>query len=162
MTNALKLLLNGKPDIHDKENLISMTITVPSTYRRQFTHERQLPNSTLNLFNLYNCSVLRVLAGSVAPVHLSFFKILFSSFFGEDKKSSPFGRTTQHTNGEFTHRVPSTGDPQSDGSLNKTARMKIRHDRQIYADRPDSIVFLPIDVNTSGRVYEDFVGRRIT
>jgi hypothetical protein len=34
--------------------------------------------------------------------------------------------------------------------------MKIRHYRQIYADRPDLIVFLPITVNTSGRVYEDF------
>jgi hypothetical protein len=27
---------------------------------------------------------------------------------------------------------------------------------QIYADRPDPIVFLPIAVSTSGRVYEDF------
>ena len=35
--------------------------------------------------------------------------------------------------------------------------MNIRHYRQIYADRPDPIVFLPIAVSTSGRVYEDFV-----
>ena len=34
--------------------------------------------------------------------------------------------------------------------------MKIRHYRQIYADRSDPIVFLPITVSTSGRVYEDF------
>jgi hypothetical protein len=34
--------------------------------------------------------------------------------------------------------------------------MKIRHYRQVYADRPDHIVFLPIAVSTSGRVYEDF------
>ena len=34
--------------------------------------------------------------------------------------------------------------------------LKIRHYRQIYVDRPDPIVFLPISVNTSGRVYEDF------
>ncbi len=34
--------------------------------------------------------------------------------------------------------------------------MKIQHYRQIYADRPDPIVFLPIDVNTPGHVYEDF------
>ncbi len=34
--------------------------------------------------------------------------------------------------------------------------MKIRHYPQIYEDRPDPIVFLPIVVNTSGRVYEDF------
>ncbi len=30
--------------------------------------------------------------------------------------------------------------------------MKIRHSCQIYADRPDPIVFLPIAVSTSGRV----------
>ena len=35
--------------------------------------------------------------------------------------------------------------------------MKIRSYRQIYADRPDPIVFLTITVNTSGSVYEDFV-----
>ena len=34
--------------------------------------------------------------------------------------------------------------------------MKIRHYHQIYVDRPDHIVFLPITVSTSGRVYEDF------
>jgi hypothetical protein len=38
-----------------------------------------------------------------------------------------YGCTTQHTNGAFTHRVSSTGVPQSDGALNKSARMKIRH-----------------------------------
>ncbi len=67
-----------------------------------------------------------------------------------------YGRTTHHTNGTLTHRVPSTGAPQPDGALNKTARMKIRHYRQMYADRSDPIVFLPITVSTSGRVYEDF------
>jgi hypothetical protein len=67
-----------------------------------------------------------------------------------------YGRTTQHTNGAFTHRVPSTGAPQPYGALNKAARMKIRNYRQIYVDRPDPIVFLPIAVSTSGRVYEDF------
>jgi hypothetical protein len=67
-----------------------------------------------------------------------------------------YGRTTQHTNGALTHRVPSTGAPQPDGTLNKEVRMKIRHYRQIYTDRPDPIVFLPIAVRTSGRVYEDF------
>ncbi len=57
---------------------------------------------------------------------------------------------------EHSHRVPSTGAPQGDGDLNKATRMKIRHYRQIYADGPDPIVFLPIAVSTSGRVYEDF------
>ncbi len=55
-----------------------------------------------------------------------------------------YGRTTEHTYGALTHRVSSTGGPQTDGALNKAARMKIRYYRQIYADRPDSIVFLPL------------------
>jgi hypothetical protein len=67
-----------------------------------------------------------------------------------------YGRTTHHTNGALTHRVSSTVAPQPDGALNKAARMKIRHYRQIYEDRPDPIVFLTITVNTSGHVYEDF------
>ncbi len=66
------------------------------------------------------------------------------------------GRTTQHTLGAITHRVSSTGAPQPDGVLNKVVRMKIRHYRQIYVDRTDPIVFLPITVSTSGHVYEDF------
>jgi hypothetical protein len=67
-----------------------------------------------------------------------------------------YGRTTQHTNGALTRRASSTGAPQPDDALNKAARMKIRHYRQIYVDTPDPIVFPPIDVSTSGHVYEDF------
>ena len=68
-------------------------------------------------------------------------------------------RTTQHTNGALSHRVSSTGahqPTQSDGALNKAVRIKIRHYRQLYVDRPDPIVFLPVTVSTSGRVYDDF------
>ena len=67
-----------------------------------------------------------------------------------------YGRSTQHTNGALTNRLSSTGAPQSDGDLNTTARKKMRHYRQIYADRPDPIIFLPVSVSTSGRVYDDF------
>ncbi len=56
-----------------------------------------------------------------------------------------YGHTTQHTNGALTHRVSFTGAPHPDGALNKSVRMKIRHYRQIYTDRPDPIVFLPSD-----------------
>ena len=41
-------------------------------------------------------------------------------------------------------------------NVQKSVRIKIRHYRQIYVDRPDPIVFLPVAVSTSGRVYEDF------
>jgi hypothetical protein len=57
---------------------------------------------------------------------------------------------------ERSHTEYPPGAPQPDGALNKETKMKIRHYRQIYADRPDPIVFLPITVSTSGRVYEDF------
>ncbi len=67
-----------------------------------------------------------------------------------------YGRTTQHTNGALSHRVSSTGAPQTDGSLNKTVRLKIRYYRQMYTDRSDPIVFLSIVVSTSCPVYEDF------
>ena len=48
------------------------------------------------------------------------------------------------------------GVPQSDGVLNNAVRIKIRDYRQIYTDSPDPIDFLPVSVNTSGRVYDDF------
>jgi hypothetical protein len=67
-----------------------------------------------------------------------------------------YGRTTERTNGALTHRVSSTGSPQSDGVLNKVDRNKIRHYRQIYSDRTDPVVFLPIVVSTSGHVHADF------
>jgi hypothetical protein len=33
---------------------------------------------------------------------------------------------------------------------------KIRHYRQIYLDKPDPIAFMTVEVDTSGRVYDDF------
>ena len=51
----------------------------------------------------------------------------------------------------------STGAPQPDGALNSAARIKIRHYRQLHADRPDPIVFLAVSVTTSVHVYHDFV-----
>jgi hypothetical protein len=35
-------------------------------------------------------------------------------------------------------------------------RDKTRHDRQFYLDRPDPIAFIPVTVDTSVRVYDDF------
>ncbi len=35
-------------------------------------------------------------------------------------------------------------------------RTKIRHYRQLYINRPDPMGFMPLDVDTSGRVYDDF------
>ena len=37
------------------------------------------------------------------------------------------------------------------------ARKKILHYRQLYGDRPDPIAFMPVAVDTSGRIYDDFL-----
>ena len=53
--------------------------------------------------------------------------------------------------------MSSTGPPQSDGDLNNTVKIKIRHYRQVHEDRTDPIVFLSVDVIASGHVCDDFV-----
>ena len=75
--------------------------------------------------------------------------------------------TTQHgpmdvplsvrTDPSHTESVLHTGAPQPDDALDNAARIKIRHYRQLYEDKTDPIIFLPITVNTSGLVYDDFV-----
>ena len=36
------------------------------------------------------------------------------------------------------------------------ARAKIRHYRQLYINRPEPIAFMPVAVDTTDRIYEDF------
>ena len=36
------------------------------------------------------------------------------------------------------------------------ARKKILHYRQLYVDRPEPIAFMPVVVDTGGRIYDDF------
>ena len=37
------------------------------------------------------------------------------------------------------------------------ARKKIIHYRQLYLDRPEPIAFMPVAVDTSGRIFDDFL-----
>ena len=67
-----------------------------------------------------------------------------------------YGRSIQHTTGQLTHTRRSDGAPEPDGAIQKVDRDKIRHYRQIYLDGPDPIAFMPVAVDTSGRVYDDF------
>ncbi len=67
-----------------------------------------------------------------------------------------FGRSHLHSNGHLTHNRRSDGAPEPDGALGESARIKIRHYRQLYINRPDPIAFLPVAVDTSGRIYDDF------
>jgi hypothetical protein len=48
------------------------------------------------------------------------------------------------------------GAPAPDGALKTVARAKIIHYRQLYLNRPDPIAFIPVAVDTSGRIYDDF------
>jgi hypothetical protein len=58
--------------------------------------------------------------------------------------------------GQLTHTRRTDGAPETDGALRTVARVKIRHYRQLYINRPEPIVFMTVAVDTVGRIYEDF------
>ena len=61
-----------------------------------------------------------------------------------------------HSLGQLTHTRRSDGAPELDGALRAVARKKILHYRQLYVDRPEPIAFMPVAVDTGGRIYDDF------
>jgi len=58
--------------------------------------------------------------------------------------------------GQLTHTRRSDGDPEFDGALSPVARAKIRHYRQLYINHPEPIDFMPVTVDMSVRIYDDF------
>jgi hypothetical protein len=46
---------------------------------------------------------------------------------------------------------------EPDGDIKAVVRKKILHYRQLYVDRPDPIAFMPVVVDTSGSIYDDFL-----
>ena len=62
-----------------------------------------------------------------------------------------------HPIGQLTHTRRSDGAPDPDVGLKEEARIKIRHYRNIYLNRPDPVAFLPLTVDTSDRLYDDFL-----
>ncbi len=54
-----------------------------------------------------------------------------------------YGRSQLHSIGQLTHSRRSDGAPEPDGAFRESARVKIRHYRQLYINRPDPIVFMP-------------------
>jgi hypothetical protein len=58
--------------------------------------------------------------------------------------------------GQLTHTRRTDGAPEPDGALRTVVRAKIRHYRQLYITRPEPIAFIPVAVDTAGRIYEDF------
>ena len=67
-----------------------------------------------------------------------------------------FGRSQLSSLGQLTHTRRTDGAPESDGALRTVARAKIRHYRQLYINRPEPIAFMPVAVDTAGRIYDDF------
>ena len=60
-------------------------------------------------------------------------------------------------NGQLTNTRRSDGSPEPDGVLKTVARKKIIHYHQLYIDRPEPIAFMPVVVDTSDRIYDDFL-----
>ena len=62
-----------------------------------------------------------------------------------------------HPIGQLTNIRRSDGDPEPDGVLKVVTRKKIIHYHQLYIDHPEPIAFMPVAVDTSGHIYDDFL-----
>ena len=67
-----------------------------------------------------------------------------------------FGKSQLSSLGQLTHTRWTDGAPEPDGTLRTVVRAKIRHYRQLYINHPEPIAFMPVSVDTAGRIYEDF------
>ncbi len=68
-----------------------------------------------------------------------------------------YGRSLLILNEQLTNTRRSDGVPEPDGVIKVVSRKKIIHYRQLYIDRPEPIAFMQIAVDTSGRIYDDFL-----
>ena len=68
-----------------------------------------------------------------------------------------YWRSHVHLTGQLTNIRRSDGAPEPDGDLKVVTRKKIIHYHQLYIDRPDHIAFVPVAVDTSDRIYVDFL-----
>ncbi len=58
---------------------------------------------------------------------------------------------------QLTHTRRSEGAPDPDGTLKESAGLKCVTNRRIYSNRPDLLAFLSLAVDTSDRLYDDFI-----
>ena len=68
-----------------------------------------------------------------------------------------FGCSHLHPMGQLTNTRRSDGAPDPDAAFKEVARIKIRHYRNLYLNRPDPIAFIPLAVDTTGRMYDEFI-----
>ena len=68
-----------------------------------------------------------------------------------------FGCSHVHPMVQLTNIRRSDGAPDPDGPLKDVVRIKIRHYRNLYLNHPDPMVFIPLGVDTTVRLYESFI-----
>ena len=68
-----------------------------------------------------------------------------------------YGRSLLNLNGQLTNTSRSDGAPEPDEDIKAVTRKKIIHYHQLYIDRTEPIAFMPVAVDTSVRIYDDFL-----
>ncbi len=68
-----------------------------------------------------------------------------------------FGCSHLYPMGQLTNTRRSDGAPDPDVVLKEVVRIKIRHYRTLYLNHPNPIAFIPLDVDTTGRMYDEFL-----
>jgi hypothetical protein len=67
-----------------------------------------------------------------------------------------YGSSHVDTTGQMTITRCSGDTPEVDGVLRVVVCKKILDYHQLYINRPDPIAFLPLTVDTTGRIYDEF------
>ena len=62
-----------------------------------------------------------------------------------------------HPLGQLTNTRRSDGALDPDGTLKEVVRIKIRNYRNVSLNHSDPIVFIPLTVDTTGHLYDDFI-----
>ena len=68
-----------------------------------------------------------------------------------------FGHSHVHPMGQLTNTRRSDGAPDPDMAFKEVVRIQISHYRNLYLNRPDPIAFIPLVVDTTGRMYDEFI-----
>ena len=68
-----------------------------------------------------------------------------------------FGCSHLYPMGQLTNTRRSDGVPDPDETFKEVPRIQIRHYRNLYSNRPDPIAFIPLTVDTTGRMYDEFI-----
>ena len=68
-----------------------------------------------------------------------------------------FGRSRLYPMGQLTNTRRSDGAPDPDEAFKEVVSIKMRNYRNLYLNRPDPIAFIPLAVDTTGRMYDEFI-----